>query len=98
MLTPTLAFVLFLILWAEFVNGWTDSPNAIATVVSTRVISPRLAILMATVLNILGTLSGTAVAETIGKGIVNPEIINLPTIAAAMIAIVTWSTIAWKWG
>jgi|SRR3989338_1689353 len=49
-----LILVLGLVLYAEFVNGWTDAPNAIATVVSTRVISPRRAVLMATALNILG--------------------------------------------
>ena len=55
--------VLGLILAAEFVNGWTDAPNAIATVVSTRVLSPARALAMATVLNVLGTMSGTAVAD-----------------------------------
>ncbi len=83
---------------AEFVNGWTDAPNAIATVVSTRVISPATAVLMAAVLNILGAMSGTAVAATIGTGIVRPEAINLPTVGGAMIAIVLWSTLAWRFG
>jgi len=59
-----LIFVLGLILAAEFVNGWTDSPNAIATVVSTRVLSPYQAVIMATILNALGAMSGTAVAAT----------------------------------
>lgn len=93
-----LIFVLLLVLGAEFVNGWTDAPNAIATVVATRVISPRNAIIMAVILNIVGTLSGTAVAETIGKGIVNPDIINLKTIAAALIGIVVWSSLAGRLG
>ena len=97
-ITPMLLVVLFFVLWAEFVNGWTDAPNSIATVVSTRVMHPRIAIAMAVVLNITGTLSGTAVAETIGNGIVNANIITLPTILAAMIGIVVWSTLAWKWG
>lgn len=93
-----LLFVLLLILGAEFVNGWTDAANAIATVVSTRVLSPKRAVLLATSLNILGTFSGTAVAETIGKGIVNPDMVTITTVAAAMISIITWSTIAWRWG
>jgi PiT family inorganic phosphate transporter len=93
-----LILVLGLVLAAEFVNGWTDAPNAIATVVSTRVLSPRTAIIMATLLNILGTLSGTAVAATIAKGIVDPKVINLVTISAAMVAIVSWSTLAWRFG
>jgi len=87
--------VLLLVLAAEFVNGWTDAPNAIATVVSTRVLPPYWAVVMAMVLNTLGAFSGLKVAETIGKGIVDPAIVDLPTIAAAMIGIVTWSTLAW---
>jgi PiT family inorganic phosphate transporter len=87
--------VLLLVLAAEFVNGWTDAPNAIATVVSTRVLPPSLAVVMATVLNVVGATAGTAVAATIGKGIVRAEVIDTVTIAAAMLAIVTWSTLAW---
>jgi PiT family inorganic phosphate transporter len=90
--------VLALILAAEFVNGWTDSPNAIATVVSTRVLSPYQAVVIATVLNAIGAMSGTAVAATIGKDIVKPDIINLTTVAAAMIGIIFWSTLAWYYG
>ncbi len=99
---PDLSFglvaVLLLSLAAEFVNGWTDAPNAIATVVSTRNLRPRTAVIMAAILNALGVMSGTAVASTIGKGIVKPESINLVTVGAAMFAIVTWSTLAWRFG
>jgi PiT family inorganic phosphate transporter len=90
--------VLLLVLAAEFVNGWTDAPNAIATVVSTRVLSPQRAVLMATVLNVLGAMSGTAVAVTIGTGIVDPKVVDLVTVAAAMVGIVFWSTLAWYFG
>lgn len=91
--------VLVLILWAEFVNGWTDAPNSIATAVSTRAMSPFSALVMAAVLNFVGALvTGTAVAITIGKGIVDPNIIDLNTIAAAMIGIIIWSTVAWFYG
>jgi PiT family inorganic phosphate transporter len=93
-----LFLVLALILAAEFVNGWTDSPNAIATVVSTRVLSPYQAVIVATVLNAIGAMSGTAVAATIGKDIVKPDVINLTTVAAAMIGIIFWSTLAWYYG
>lgn len=89
---------LVLILMAEFVNGWTDAPNAIATVVSTRVLKPQHALLMAAALNTAGAFAGTAVAYTIGTGIVKPEIINLTTVSAAMVGIVVWSTIAWYYG
>lgn len=94
----SIAPVLLLILIAEFVNGWTDAPNAIATVVSTRVLSPYTAVFLATILNILGVLSGTAVAATIGKGIVRPEVINVYTVGSAMVGIILWSTLAWFWG
>lgn len=98
-ISVSLAIVLLLVLAAEFVNGWTDAPNAIATVVSTRVLSPLQAVSMAAVLNIVGALAtGTAVAATIGTGIVKPEAIGLHTVASAMVAIVVWSTIAWRWG
>jgi PiT family inorganic phosphate transporter len=84
---------------AEFVNGLTDAPNAIATVVSTRVLPPSLAVLMAAVLNIVGTvITGTAVASTIGKDIVKPELIGLPVLLAATLTVVIWSTAAWRYG
>jgi PiT family inorganic phosphate transporter len=86
--------VLVLVLAGEFVNGWTDAPNAIATVVSTRVLTPSAAVVLATVLNVLGVMSGTAVAATIGTGIVRAEVVDPITIAAAMTAIVIWSTLA----
>ncbi|UCF78863.1 MAG: inorganic phosphate transporter [Candidatus Eiseniibacteriota bacterium] len=91
-------FVLFLILWAEFVNGWTDAPNAIATVVSTRVLSPRVAVLLAVGFNIIGALSGTAVAATIGKGILQVDFVTPATVGAAMVGIIVWSTVAWIYG
>ena len=97
-LSPVLLVVLGLVLAAEFVNGWTDAPNAIATVVSTRVLSPARALILATALNILGAFVGAEVAATIGKGIVRPEVINLYTVGAAMVGIVFWSTLAWYYG
>jgi inorganic phosphate transporter, PiT family len=100
---PDLSFLLILtlllVLAAEFVNGWTDAPNAIATVVSTRVLTPSQAVVMAAVLNIVGAIvTGTAVAATIGTGIVSPEAIGLPVVAAAMLTIIVWSTAAWRFG
>jgi PiT family inorganic phosphate transporter len=91
-----LVFTLVLVLAAEFVNGWTDAPNAIATVVSTRVLSPIRAVIMAAVLNIVGALAtGTAVATTIGEGIVKQGFISLPVVAAAMLTILVWSSVTW---
>ena len=96
--TLSLGIVISLILWAEFVNGWTDAPNAIATVVSTRVMTPMAAVIMASLLNIVGAMSGTAVAATIGKGIVEASAINLTTVGAAMVGIIFWGTLAWRFG
>lgn len=93
-----LIIVIFLILAAEFINGWTDSPNAIATVVSTRVLKPKTAVVLAVVCNVIGAFYGSEVAKTIGTGIVKPEAISLVTVGAAMVGIVTWSTIAWYYG
>lgn len=93
-----LIVVLLFILGAEFVNGWTDSPNSIATAVSTRALKPKYAVVLATVCNIIGAFFGAEVAKTIGTGIVKPEAINLVTVGAAMVGIVTWSTVAWYFG
>src|SRR3989304_4990847 len=95
----SLIFVLLLILGAEFVNGWTDAPNAIATVISTRALSPLVAILMASVFNLLGVLlTGTAVAKTIGTGIVDPNVLNLTTVSSALVGVIVWRPLAARWG
>jgi inorganic phosphate transporter, PiT family len=93
-----LALVLLLILGAEFVNGWTDAPNAIATVVSTRALAPLHAVIMAAILNLVGVFSGTAVAQTIGKDIVDTSAIDLTTVGGAMVGIILWSSLAARWG
>ena len=90
--------VLLLILGAEFVNGWTDAPNAIATVVGTRSLSPRAAMAMAAVFNLIGVMSGTAVATTIGTGIIDPRAVSLTTVGGAMVGIIIWSSVAARWG
>jgi PiT family inorganic phosphate transporter len=97
-MTWGLILVLLLILGAEFVNGWTDAPNAIATVVSTRSLTPLQAVLMASVLNLVGVFSGTAVAQTIGKGIIDPKAVDLVTVGGAMVGIILWSSVAARWG
>lgn len=83
-----------------FVNGWTDSPNAIATVVSTRVLKPKTAIAMAAVFNLLGVfLMGNAVAKTMGEIVdIGQGQEALVALGAAQLSIVLWSTAAWKFG
>lgn len=87
--------VLILILFAEIINGWTDAPNAIATVVSTRVLNLRTAVLMAACFNILGAFEGTAVATTIATGIVKTEALTLVTLGGAIFSVILWGMIAW---
>jgi PiT family inorganic phosphate transporter len=92
-------FVLLLAYLFEFANGWTDAPNSIATVVSTRVMRPHHAVLMAGVLNVLGALLvGTAVAKTIAEGIVDPNFVGLETVAAAVLAATLWALAAQFYG
>jgi inorganic phosphate transporter, PiT family len=90
--------VLILAYLFEFANGWTDAPNSIATVVSTRVLRPLQAVAMAGVLNLVGALSGTAVAKTIAEGIVDTQFVSLETIAAAVLAATLWALGAQYYG
>src|SRR5579859_251942 len=82
----------------DFINGFHDTANAIATVVATRVLSPGRAVLMAGVLNFVGALSGTAVATTVGKGIVPPELSTQALVISALIAAITWNLVTWYFG
>jgi len=81
-----------------FVGGFTDAANAIATSIGSRVLSPRVAIVMAGTLEIIGALSGTAVALTIGKGIVSLQAVSLVTVLAALIGSMLWSLFTYYWG
>jgi PiT family inorganic phosphate transporter len=100
-MTDTFAFLVItfiIVLGFEAVNGWTDAPNAIATVVSTRVLAPAAAVAMAAFFNLVGALSGTAVATTIGKEIVDLDVVPLEVLAAGALAVIIWSTFAWYFG
>ena len=98
LMTVALIVALATVLAAEFVNGWTDAPNVIATVISTGVMTPGWAVAMAVVFNILGAMGGTAVAATVGRGIVDPSAMTLPAITATMLSIIAWGTIAARAG
>jgi inorganic phosphate transporter, PiT family len=82
----------------DFINGFHDTANAIATVVSTRVLSPRAAILMAAVLNIIGALTSTAVAEAIAKGIVQPQMVTLDVLIGGLVGAIGWNLLTWYYG
>jgi len=89
--TLTLAVVVVLALLFDFSNGWHDSANAIATVVSTHVLSPGQAVMLAAVLNVAGAFMSTAVAKMIGGGIVDPGLINQFTVMAALVGAISWN-------
>lgn len=81
-----------------FVGGFTDAANAIATSVGSRVLSPRQAVALAGAFNLLGGLSGTAVALTIGKGLVDPSALSLVTVVAGLAGAMTWSLLTYRLG
>ena len=95
-----LIVVLVLSVFFDFVNGFHDTANAIATVVATRVLTPLQAILMASSLNFLGAMTGVAVAKTIASGLVPAQVIaqHEPVIVAALMAAITWNLITWYYG
>jgi PiT family inorganic phosphate transporter len=82
----------------EYINGFHDAANAIATVVSTKVLTPRQAIAMAAFFNLTGGLMGTAVASTIGKGIVDLKVVTMPAILCALLGAIVWNLITWLLG
>lgn len=93
-----IGLVILLALGFDFINGFHDTANAIATSVSTRVLSPLQAIVMAAGLNFIGALISTKVASTIGKGIVDPKFINNEVIIAGLIGAIIWNLITWYYG
>src|SRR5260221_4035834 len=93
-----LLLILILGLVFDFINGFHDPANAIATVVATRVLSPGRAVLMASVLNFVGALSGTAVATTVGKGIIPPELSTQTLVISALVAAIMWNLVTWYFG
>ncbi|MGQ0810123.1 MAG: inorganic phosphate transporter [Nitrospiraceae bacterium] len=86
-----LLLVVLLALLFDFSNGWHDSANAIATVVSTRVVSPLVAVIAAGILNVAGAFMSTAVAKMVGSGIVDPGAVTQHTVAAALTGAILWN-------
>src|SRR5436309_12067184 len=92
----TFFVVVFAAIVFEYSNGFHDAANAIATVVSTKVLTPRQAIVMAAIFNLTGALLGGAVASTIGKGLVDTDVVNMATVLCALIAAFAWN-ITTRW-
>ena len=83
----------------DYVNGFHDAANSIATVVTTRVLSPRLAVAWAAFFNFVAVfVLGTGVAMTVGKGVVNPESITVPVIFSALVGAIIWNVLTWWLG
>ena len=93
-----LCVVVVLTLIFDFINGFHDAANAIATVVSTRVMRPTTAVLYGGILNFAGALLGTEVAATIGKGLVDANVISLQTVMCTVLAAIVWNLITWYKG
>jgi inorganic phosphate transporter, PiT family len=90
---------IFIALAFDFINGFHDAANSIATVVSTRVLSPRLAVIWAAVFNFVAAfVFGTAVAKTIAAGLVDPKQVTQYVILAALAGAIIWDLLTWWWG
>lgn len=101
MLDSALVLLLLVIAAAlifDFINGFHDTANAIATCISTRALSVRSAILMAAVLNFVGAMISTKVAATIGKGIVDPSNVTQMVVLAGIFGAIIWDLITWYYG
>src|SRR5206468_1206400 len=82
----------------DFTNGFHDTANAVATSVSTRALTPRTAVLIASVANLAGAFVTTAVAKTVGQDIVVPELITMQTLLAALLGAIVWNLLTWWFG
>ncbi len=82
----------------DFINGFHDTANAIATSVSTRVLSPKVAVAMAAILNLVGALTGTAVAKTVGAGLVEAAAVTQLTVISALLSAIIWDLVTWYFG
>jgi len=89
-----LAIVLVALVF-EFINGFHDTANAIATSIATKVLTPRQAVVMSAICNLLGALAGTAVATTIGRGLVDVNAVTGPTLLAALFGAIIWNLVTW---
>lgn len=94
----TLVAVVVVALVFDFTNGFHDTANAIATIVSTKALSPRKAVIGAALLNLIGAFLSLSVAATIANGIVTPEFITLHTVLAALVGAIVWNLITWRIG
>src|SRR2546421_8715111 len=97
-----LSLVVFIVIVAlvfDFINGFHDAANSIATVVSTRVLTPLQAVVWAAVFNFVAAFGfGVNVATTVGRGVVHPDVVDPRVILAALVGAISWDLITWYWG
>jgi inorganic phosphate transporter, PiT family len=96
--TAVLVAVLALAVLFDYINGFHDTANAIATSVSTRALKPEWAIAMSATANFVGALTGTAVAKTIGSGLIAPQSEGGSVVAAALVGAIVWNLFTWRLG
>jgi inorganic phosphate transporter, PiT family len=96
--TFLLVLVVVVALGFDFTNGFHDTANAVATSISTRALSPRMAVLVAAVANLAGAFVTTAVAKTVGKGIIDTGLATEKTVLAALIGAIAWNLLTWWFG
>ena len=95
----SVVFLIFVALTFDFINGFHDAANSIATVVSTRVLSPGKAVIWAAVFNFIAAFTfGTAVAKTVGSGLVDISIVTFAVIFAGLVGAIVWDLITWYYG
>ncbi len=97
-MTASLVVVLVLAIAFDYINGFHDTANAIATSVATRALRPQHAILMAAAFNFIGAFAGTAVAKTIGAGLVNEATTSQTIVVAALLGAIAWNLLTWRLG
>jgi hypothetical protein len=95
---PLLALVILLALVFDYINGFHDTANAVATVVSTNVLPGRTAVLLAAACNFLGAFFGVGVAKTIGGDIADPVSITQTVVVAALVGAIAWNLLTWYYG
>ncbi len=99
MVAPYVLFIIAVALAFDYINGFHDAANSIATVVGTRVLTPRLAVIWAAFFNFVAAFAlETRVAATIGKGIVDPRIVDPDVIFCALLGAIVWNLLTWWWG
>ena len=93
-----LVIVVFLAIFFDYINGFHDTANAIATSVSTRALTPKRAVMLAAAFNLFGALYSTGVAQTIAKDIISPSLVTQIVVISALLSAIAWNLITWLMG